>query len=43
MSEDKLFSPEFVFEICVGLAIHDFLCKDLPMANAFKTLQQRII
>ena len=32
MSEDKLFSPEFVFEICVGMAMHDFLCKDLPMA-----------
>ena len=31
MTDDKLFTPEFVYEICVGLAIHDFLTKDLPM------------
>jgi hypothetical protein len=31
MSDDKLFCPEFVYEICVGLSIHDFLCKDLPL------------
>ncbi len=31
MSEDKLFAPEFVYEICVGLSIYDFLVKDLPM------------
>ena len=30
MTDDKLFTPEFVYEICVGLAIHDFLTKDLP-------------
>ena len=31
MTDDKLFTPEFVYEICVGLAIHDFLTKDLPL------------
>ena len=31
MTDDKLFAPEFVYEICVGLAIHDFLTKDLPL------------
>ena len=31
MTDDKLFAPEFVYEICVGLAIHDFLHKDLPL------------
>ena len=31
MTDDKLFTPEFVYEICVGLAIHDYLTKDLPL------------
>ena len=33
MSEEKLYCPEFVFEVCVGLTVHDFLTKEftLPM------------
>ena len=33
MPEEKLYCPEFVFDICVGLTVHDFLTKEftLPM------------
>lgn len=31
MADDKLFTPEFVFDICVGLCVHDYLCKELVL------------
>ena len=32
MSNEKLFCPEFVYEICVGLTVYDFVFKDLTLS-----------
>ena len=32
MSNEKLFCPEFVYEICVGLIVYDFVFKDLTLS-----------
>ena len=31
MPEEKLYCPEFVFDICVGLTVHDFLTKEFTL------------
>ena len=34
--EDKLFCPEFAYEICVALCVYDFLCKELALPMVAK-------
>ena len=36
MSSEKLFCPEFVYEICVGLTVYDFVFKDLSLSMVSK-------
>ena len=36
MSSEKLFCPEFVYEICVGLTVYDFVFKDLSLSMVAK-------
>ena len=36
MSNEKLFCPEFVYEICVGLTVYDFVFKDLSLSMVSK-------
>ena len=42
MSNEKLFCPEFVYEICVGLTVYDFVFKDLSIYGV-KTIQYGFI
>ena len=36
MPSEKLFCPEFVYEICVGLTVYDFVFKDLSLSMVSK-------
>ena len=41
MSNEKLFCPEFVYEICVGLTVYDFVFKDLTLSMNAKQFSNK--